>query len=574
MPYKQYNNNQTTLTFPFQMNIPDHHIARVISFFVDGLDLSDFYAKYQSARGAAAFNPKMMLKMILFAYSRQVTSGTKIQAMAEENIPMKWLIGDPDLVPDARTINRFRSAPQTGDLIKFMYLQFRQFLQLAKLIDDEYIFIDGTKIVADANKYTFVWRRAIEHFEPILDQKANDLFEELLQHEANFDTHTESTDLLERMNLVVSELDEHIEALNQVIETEKVTVGGSKNKRLRRKLKHFAHLLHNDLIPRKTKYAESHKIFGDRNSYSKTDHDATFMMMKEDPMNNGQTKPGYNLQIATHNQFVLYYNVNQRPTDQRTLIPFMRDIDLHFRNVVADAGYGSEQNYDYIVDQYHSTPLVPFSMYLKEKSRRYRKDPSKRQNWRYEGVLDQYIDEHGVRFQRVSEYNRTDKKTGATRHFIEYEAIPVEDPELNQWCLTKGGNLRKININPHLEAQKTMIRNNLSDEDLSIIYATRKVEVEPVFGNLKRNLRFTRASVRGLKPVSNELGIALMAGNLIKLTTLIENYPEILEDLLKWKSFCHAIERQFWPNYCKTSPNAKNPAELFNQKLKVQSDYF
>jgi transposase len=195
------------------MNIPNHHIARVISFFVDGLDLTDFYTKYQSARGAAAYNPKMMLKMILFAYSRQTTSGTKIQAMAEENIPMKWLIGDPDLIPDARTINRFRSAPQTGDLIKFMYLQFRQFLQLAKLIDDEYIFIDGTKIVADANKYTFVWRRAIDHFEPVLDQKANDLFEELLQHEANFDTHAASTDLLERMNLVVSELDERIEAL-------------------------------------------------------------------------------------------------------------------------------------------------------------------------------------------------------------------------------------------------------------------------------------------------------------------------------------------------------------------------
>lgn len=166
-------------------------------------------------------------------------------------------------------------------------------------------------------------------------------------------------------------------------------------------------------------------------------------------------------------------------------------------------------------------------MYLKEQSRRYRKDLSKRQNLRYEGFLDQYLDEHGVRFQRVSECDRTVKKTGATRHFIEYEAIP-----LNQWCLTKGGNLRKINTNLHFVAQKTMARKNLSDEDLSIIYATRKVEVEPVFGNLKRNLGFTRVSVRGLKPVSNELGIALMTGNLIKLSILIENYPEILEDLL------------------------------------------
>lgn len=574
MPYKQYNNNQTTLTFPFQMDIPDHHIARVISFFVDGLDLTAFYDRYQSARGAAAFNPKMMLKMILFAYSRRVTSGAKIQTMAEENIPMKWLIGSPDLVPDARTINRFRSAEQTGDLIKFVYLQFRQFLLAAKLIDDEYIFIDGTKIVADANKYSFVWRRAIEHFEPLLDEKANALFEELVQSEETINVHTESSDLLERMNHIVAELDEKIDSLNQVIETEKITVGGSKNKRLRRKLKHYSHLLHNDLIPRKTRYREAHEVFGDRNSFSKTDHDATFMMMKEDPMNNGQTKPGYNLQIATHNQFVLYFNVNQRPTDQRTLIPFMHEFDLHFRNVVADAGYGSEQNYDYIVNEYQATPLVPFNMYLKEQSRRYRNDPSKRQNWRYEGVLDQYIDEHGVRFQRKSEYDRTDKQTGVVRHFIGYQAIPNDDPEQNQWCLTKSGNLRQISINPHWEAQKSTVRQDLYDEDLSIIYQTRKIEVEPVFGNLKRNLDFTRTSVRGLKPVTNELGIALMAGNLIKLTILIENHPELLKNLINWGSICCTLNPQLWPNCTKKALIQKNPTELSKKSLEVQSDYF
>lgn len=353
-----------------------------------------------------------------------------------------------------------------------------------------------------------------------------------------------------------------------------MTVGGSKNKRLRRKYKHFSHLLHNDLIPRKSKYSEAHEIFGDRNSYSKTDHDATFMMMKEDPMNNGQTKPGYNLQIATHNQFVLYYNVNQRPTDQRTLIPFMHDIDLHFRNVVADAGYGSEQNYDFVVNNYQATPLIPLNMYLKEQSRRYRKDPSKRQNWRYEGILGQYIDEHGVRFHRISEYDRTDKKTGMTRHFISYEAIPVEDPEQNQWCLTESGRLRQISINPHWEAQKTMVRNNLSDEDLAIIYATRKIEVDPVFGNLKRNLGFTRASVRGLKPVSNELGIALMAGNLIKLMILIENYPEILEDLLNWKSFCRVVKLRSCPSCLKSSPNTEKSDRTIQAKVECSVGLF
>ncbi|WP_338092492.1 transposase, partial [Lentilactobacillus sunkii] len=117
----------------------------------------------------------MMLKMTLFAYSRKVFSGRKIQQMAEESIPMKWLIGDPDVVPSYRTIDRFRTDEQTTKHIALMYLQFRQSLIDNNLLSDEAIFIDGTKILADANKYSFVWRKSIENFECKLDQKTRAL---------------------------------------------------------------------------------------------------------------------------------------------------------------------------------------------------------------------------------------------------------------------------------------------------------------------------------------------------------------------------------------------------------------
>ncbi|MCC4459577.1 transposase, partial [Limosilactobacillus reuteri] len=104
------------------------------------------------------------------------------------------------------------------------------------------------------------------------------------------------------------------------------------------------HQLSNDLIPRAQKYERAENIFQGRNSYSKTDHDATFMCMKEDPMMNRELKPGYNLQIATHKQFVLDYVLFSNPTDTRTLVPFLTQFHAldFFEHIVADAGYGSE----------------------------------------------------------------------------------------------------------------------------------------------------------------------------------------------------------------------------------------
>lgn len=96
------------------------------------------------------------------------------------------------------------------------------------------------------------------------------------------------------------------------------------------------------------------QIAGSRNSYSKTDHKATFMRVKEDPMRNGQTKPAYNLQIITNSQYVLGYDLMQNPTDTRTLIPFLKLLaqnEVLGREIVADDGYGSERNYKYIEDE-------------------------------------------------------------------------------------------------------------------------------------------------------------------------------------------------------------------------------
>uniref|UniRef100_UPI003D2F6304 transposase n=1 Tax=Listeria rocourtiae TaxID=647910 RepID=UPI003D2F6304 len=107
--------------------------------------------------------------------------------------------------------------------------------------------------------------------------------------------------------------------------------------------------LQRDYLPRLQKYHRHFQQFGDRNSFSKTDVDATFMRMKEDHMRNGQLKAGYNVQIATENQFTLHCSIFQRPTDTRCFLPFLAAFKETFGNlpdyIVADAGYGGEENY-------------------------------------------------------------------------------------------------------------------------------------------------------------------------------------------------------------------------------------
>ncbi|MFJ7734630.1 transposase, partial [Lysinibacillus sp. NPDC097231] len=269
---------------------------------------------------------------------------------------------------------------------------------------------------------------------------------------------------------------------------------------------------------------EDMKIFGTRNSYSKTDIDATFMRMKDDYMKNGQLKAGYNLQVASEGQFALAYDIFPNPTDTRTLIPFLDRIEEQFfelpTHIVADAGYGSEQNYDDILSKRERIPLITYNQYIKEQKKKYKEDLSKPDNWPYHEEDDTFICPNGqkITFQYVSK--RTDDY-GFTRTLKIYESEDCTDCPFRSSCTkAKEGNNRKVTINETWEEQKEYVRTKLSEEKTGAIYRKRKIDVEPVFGFLKANLRFTRFSVRGKSKVENKIGLALMAVNLRKYAAL------------------------------------------------------
>lgn len=180
-------------------------------------------------------------------------------------------------------------------------------------LDVEYI--DGTKIESKANKYTFVWRKTTERNRAKLTARIKALLEQIdeavAQENAKVDGGLDFTP--SDLTVMADELNRSLQEGPEPVTKEEKRHRKEKEKQARQLREHAGKL---------NEYNEKLRILGGRNSCSKTDHDATFMRMKEDAMNNGQTKPGYNLQIGTENQFILDFGLFKSPGDPLTMIPF------------------------------------------------------------------------------------------------------------------------------------------------------------------------------------------------------------------------------------------------------------
>ena len=516
--FKDYNMDQIILPLDLEMKLQENDIAFSIHHLVESIPKRAFDS-FQHHTGCPSYHPRMMLKIILCGYTQSAFSGRKIEDLTKDSIRMMWLAQGYE--PSYRTINRFRVHPDMKELIRQCFVQFRCQLVKEELIDQEAIFIDGTKIEANANKFTFVWKKSVEKHHTNLVEKSNQLYNELLENEIIPEIERENDE-----QLSIEELTQIAEKLEEVVDeyTQKIDSSGdvSERKKLRSERKTPKQIIKQiyDWIIRKQKYEKDFEIFDTRNSYSKTDRDATFMRMKDDYMKNGQLKAGYNIQVASEGQYSLSYGVFANPTDTKTLIPFLDQIEKQYfelpKHIVADAGYGSEQNYDDILRKRKRIPLITYNHYLNEQKRKFKNDPFKTNNWAYDEETDTYTcpNEKQLTFQYHSV--RTDK-TGFKRQFKIYECEDCMGCPLRELCTkAREGTNRKVMMNEKWERQKEYVRAKLSEEKTGAIYRQRKTDVEPVFGFLKANLGFTRFSVRGKSKVENEIGLALMAVNLRK----------------------------------------------------------
>ncbi len=507
-----YNTNQLTLDISIAYLPEENHVAYFINDLVESLEI---HHPYEFGR-PREYSLAAVLKLLLFAYTRGVFTSRKIHQFVRENMPARWLTQGGE--PSASTICRCRRAPELQAILDQGFDSLVGYLRDHRFIDNQ-LSIDGTKLLADANKYTFVWRKNTIRFDESNRQKIMELLTDLKEAYGWAKLPADTNLTLDELDEVITLLEVRVEELEEKVEaTAKVSPNPAKQER--RKVTAVVNQLE-DRHAKMRNYHQQFQTFGERNSYSKTDPDATFMRMKEDPMQNGQLKPGYNLQLATSRQYALAYSLYPNPTDSRTLPSFMtthRHLMASMDYASLDAGYGSEANYRFLEDHFPDlTPIIPYGTLLKEQTKKWQSDKKKVMNWEYMEEEDYYLDPEGVRFNFHAYRQRTDKY-GFTRDIKEYKAEKYDThQQVIPEALTEKGNLRQIQVNPSWEYFKAKQRAYAADPTTQIVYQRRKIDVESAFGFLKGSLGFTRFHLRGKEKVNQEVGLALMAYNLHKL---------------------------------------------------------
>lgn len=297
--YIQYNMDQLYLPMSLEEDIPKNHLVRLINDAVNRIS-DKFFAAAFPGGGRDSYHPKMLTKIIIYAYTQRIYSSRQIAKAVREQITFMWLAARQR--PDFRTINRFRSE-RMKDELEQIFTSVLELLVETGYVKLDHYFVDGTKIEANANKYTFVWGKAVVKYKARLQEKVQTLFAAIEEAERQENAEQANQDLLE-LGESSSITNEKLEKAVQQLEDK------LQNNPKDKPLKKAVRLVRKDLLPRLQKYEQQQEILGDRNSFSKTDPDATFMRMKEDHMLNGQLKPGYNVQIGTENQFIIGYSLH------------------------------------------------------------------------------------------------------------------------------------------------------------------------------------------------------------------------------------------------------------------------
>ena len=512
---KNYSLNQSGYQLKLPLNIetmiPEDDSVRLLSQFVEAMDLTDLYSTYERINSVS---PRTLLKIVLYSYMNGDYSSRSMELDCKRDINFMFLLeGAP--VPDHATFARFRSihfAPCSKRILAEMS---NALFDLGE-ISGETIFIDGTKIEAAANKYTFVWKKAVTKNQTKLLIKLADFVAEC---EQLYDLKIVYGDTVKMKH--VKKLRKKLYAIKQAENVVFVHGIGKRKTPLQKSIETLE-----DYLSRLKKYNHQIHICGGRNSYSKTDHDATFMRMKEDAMGNGQLKPAYNLQHGVDSEYITWLAIGPQPTDATTLIPFLKDAEEHlkfkYKNITTDAGYESEENYVFLEENGQLSYIKPAN-YEISKTRRYRNDIGRMENMEYDAESDAYICRNAKRL--VPDHVRHSKsKTGYISEKTIYKCEDCSGCPYKTECI-KGSNCKTPleERTKTLQAAKTFLKYRqedlerlLTDEGI-VLRMNRSIQAEGSFGDLKQDMQFRRYVSKGTSNVLAESILLAMARNINKL---------------------------------------------------------
>lgn len=497
--FKTYQQGQA-MAFPPTLEelIDKDHPVRIVSKIIDELDLDPLLKKYKGG-GTSSFHPRMMLKVVVYSYLNNVYSSRKMESAVKENIHFMWLSGMNK--PDHNTLNRFRSDRLKG-VVKHIFGKVVELLVASEHVSLQQVYTDGTKIEASANRYTFVWGKSIKSNREKMESQLQELWayaESVAKEELKDKTPTTFAPISpEHIKETVDKIDEAL-----------------REKPVDKKIKQKVNYAKKNWPGNVAKYQQQEELLGQRGSYSKTDTDATFMRMKEDHMKNGQLKPAYNIQFSTSDQYVVNYSIHQTTNDVNTLKDHLKShytlYGSHPETLTADAGYGSEENFE-LLDELNIDGFVKYTSFDKEQ--RGKDEPFKSENFHYNKELDCFFCPMGQQMKRVKESKRV-TTTGFEQQVVHYQAVRCTGCPLRSSCYSAEGN-RTIEVNHRLRNYKSKMKEKLKSEEGVKFRKKRSADVEPVFGNIKNNHGFKRFNLRSLVKVDIETGLLAIAQNLRK----------------------------------------------------------
>jgi len=498
--------NKSQVFFPTNL---EYHIKKDDAVFkvaeiCESLDYSELFNTY--VRHWRKLNPITLFEIMVFGYIERRYSGREIVKACETDIRFMWLLNG-EAPPSHATISRFQDK-RLRDVIENLFYQFVEKLYEMGEVKFKNLFVDGTKIEANANKYSFVWKTAVEKLLVKTEKKISELLPTLAERYGFGE------------DISVEECYEQLCLRAQWLEL-RFAVGKGKHKtQLQRDIELLGGYLE--------KIAEYHaKLgkFGNRKSYSKTDVDATFMHMKEDYMRNGQLKPGYNIQIGVESEYIVGVGSFSNRTDVQTLIPFLGRIRKHtnrvFERIIADSGYESSENYLYLEENGQECFIKPQN-YEISKTRKYKADPYSAENMTYDPKKDEYTcpDGRKLKFRREKVQITENGYKVSTKYYSNDKCGRC--PHRSKCHKAKTG-YRTMRVNQVIMEHRPKTLKKLTGEEGALLRMNRSIQVEGVFGVLKEDFGFRRFLTRGTKNIETQFFLLAFAFNIRKLCNRIKN---------------------------------------------------
>lgn len=482
--HKNYTLNQATYQLKLPLNIetiiPVDDSVRLLSQFVEEMDLADLYSTYERVRENSV-SPRTMLKIVLYSYMNGDYSSRSMELNCKRDINFMFLLEGAN-APDHATFARFRSIHFAPCAKRILAEMSNRLYELGEISGDT-IFIDGTKIEASANKYTFVWKKAVTKNQAKLLIKLADFVAECEQF---YDIKVVYTNTIQMKH--VKRLRKKLYALKDKENIRFVHGIGKRKSPLQKSIETLEKYL-----KKLKEYNQKLYICGERNSYSKTDHDATFMRVKEDAMGNGQLKPAYNLQHGVDSEYITWLTIGPQPTDTTTLIPFLKEAEEYlkfkYKKIAADAGYESEENYQFLESNGQISFIKPAN-YEISKTRKYRTNIGIIENMEYDETNDAYICRNG-RELRLEYIRKSKSKTGYISEKSIYTCKDCSGCPYKSECI-KGNNCKTPleQRNKVIQVAKKFIRQRqenlerITSEEGILLRVNRSIQAEGSFADL------------------------------------------------------------------------------------------